>query len=132
MATYIDKENHTVISQDDVRGGVTGHNVRYVLEYGMAGIIIAFVAFAIYAGYDHLYEKLSAAFSQGLSGIIRASTPYAVIVLLGAIGGVVLLRLWTLLSGPTDDGSQRFMRTRVVAQFAIISVIVAMSYFSML
>jgi hypothetical protein len=132
MATYIDKENHTVISQDDVRGGVTGHNVRYVLEYGMAGIVVAFVAFAIYAGYDRLHEMLSAAFSQGLSGIIRAFTPYAVIMLLGAIGAGLLLRLWTLLSGPSDDGSQRFMRARVVTQFAIIGVIVAMSYFSML
>ena len=32
------------------RGGVTGHNVRYVLAFGLAGVIIAFIAIAIYFG----------------------------------------------------------------------------------
>ena len=32
------------------RGGVTGHNVRYVLAFGLAGIIIAFVALGLYFG----------------------------------------------------------------------------------
>jgi hypothetical protein len=29
------------------RGGVTGHNVRYVLAFGLAGIIIAFTVIAL-------------------------------------------------------------------------------------
>lgn len=132
MSTYVDNEKHTVISQDDVRGGVTGHNVRYVLEYGMTGVILAFVVIGIYAGWDRLQEKLAAAFSQGVTGLLREFAPYAAIVLLGAIGGSLLLGLWTVLSGPSDDGSQRFMRVRVVTQFAIICMIGAMSYFSML
>jgi hypothetical protein len=30
------------------RGGVTGHNVRYVLAFGLAGVIIAFLLIAFY------------------------------------------------------------------------------------
>jgi Flp pilus assembly protein TadB len=33
------------------RGGVTGHNVRYVLAFGLAGVIIAFIVIAIYSGH---------------------------------------------------------------------------------
>jgi len=32
------------------RGGVTGHNVRYVLAFGLAGIIIAFIVIRLYFG----------------------------------------------------------------------------------
>jgi hypothetical protein len=32
------------------RGGVTEHNVRYVLAFGLAGVIIAFSIIAIYFG----------------------------------------------------------------------------------
>lgn len=132
MATYTDNDNHIIISKDDARGGVTGHNVHYVLEFGMTGIILAFVAFAIYAGWDRLLERLSAAFSQGVSGIVGAIAPYAAIGLLSTMGVALLLWAWTLISGPSDDGSQRFMRARVVTQFAIICAILGMSYFSML
>jgi hypothetical protein len=32
------------------RGGVTGHNVRYVLAFGLAGIIIAFTVIGLSFG----------------------------------------------------------------------------------
>jgi hypothetical protein len=32
------------------RGAVTGHNVQYVLAFGLAGAIIAFLLIAIYFG----------------------------------------------------------------------------------
>jgi hypothetical protein len=32
------------------RGGVTGHNVRYVLAFGLAGVITAFILIAMYFG----------------------------------------------------------------------------------
>jgi hypothetical protein len=32
------------------RGGVTGHNVRYVLAFGLAGVIVAFIVIAMYFG----------------------------------------------------------------------------------
>lgn len=33
-----------------VRQGVTGHNVRYVLGFGLAGIIAAFALVALFGG----------------------------------------------------------------------------------
>jgi hypothetical protein len=32
------------------RGGVVGHNVQYVLAFGLAGVIIAFIVIAMYFG----------------------------------------------------------------------------------
>ena len=32
------------------RGAVKGHNVRYVLIFGLAGVIIAFIIIALYFG----------------------------------------------------------------------------------
>ena len=37
-----------VISGNKARGGVTGHHVRYVLAFGLAGSIIAFVVIGLY------------------------------------------------------------------------------------
>ena len=35
----------------EARAGVTGHNVRYVLGFGIAGVVIAFaIIFAVYWG----------------------------------------------------------------------------------
>ena len=38
------------VSKTKARGGVTGHNVRYVLAFGLAGVIIAFVVLGLYYG----------------------------------------------------------------------------------
>ena len=38
-----------VLSAQDAREGVVGHNVRYVLGFGFVAIIIAFIA--VYAAY---------------------------------------------------------------------------------
>jgi hypothetical protein len=34
--------HHTTVSAVEARGGVTGHNVRYVLVISIAGVVIAF------------------------------------------------------------------------------------------
>lgn len=34
----------TEVPTNKARSGVTGHNVRYVLAFGLAGIILAFAA----------------------------------------------------------------------------------------
>ena len=39
-----------VKSTDDARAGVTGHGVRYVLGFGLAGAVLAFVVFGVYFG----------------------------------------------------------------------------------
>jgi hypothetical protein len=38
------------VSKTRARGGVTGHNVRYVLAFGLVGVIVAFIALGIYYG----------------------------------------------------------------------------------
>lgn len=40
----------TLKSTTAARQGVTGHNVRYVLGFGLAGIIGAFILLGIYYG----------------------------------------------------------------------------------
>ena len=130
MATHYDDAHHIVISDDDARGGVTGHNVRYVLAYGMTGVIAMFAAIAIFAGFDRLHSKVSAALAQNPSEALQAFAPYATIVLVGALGVGLLLGIWNLISGRSDNASQSFMRFRVVAQFAAICVIMAILYVS--
>jgi hypothetical protein len=44
-------ERPVVAPQVEARGGVTGNNVRYVLGYGLAGVVIAFIV--IYFIYNH-------------------------------------------------------------------------------
>jgi hypothetical protein len=49
MSASHDDNHRTVISTQEAREGVTGHNVRYVLGFGLVGIIVAFaVVYAIY------------------------------------------------------------------------------------
>ena len=43
-------EMPVVKSTDDARAGVTGHGVRYVLVFGLAGAILAFAAVSVYFG----------------------------------------------------------------------------------
>jgi hypothetical protein len=38
------------LSTNKARGGVTGHNVRYVLTFGLAGIVLAFIIVALSFG----------------------------------------------------------------------------------
>jgi hypothetical protein len=44
-------ERRPVVSKTEARQGVTGHNVRYVLGFGLAAVIIAFAAiYIVYFG----------------------------------------------------------------------------------
>jgi hypothetical protein len=43
-------EMPVVKSSDDARAGVTGHQVRYVLGFGLAGIVLAFLVLGVYFG----------------------------------------------------------------------------------
>ena len=40
-----------VLCGDDVRQGVTGHNVRYVLGFGLLGAIVALAVVAVVVGH---------------------------------------------------------------------------------
>jgi hypothetical protein len=46
MAHQEDKP--TIEPTTKARAGVTGHNVRYVLAFGLAGVIIGFLLIALY------------------------------------------------------------------------------------
>jgi hypothetical protein len=48
-----------VISENEARGGIIGHHVRYVLAFGLAGSIIAFVVIGLYFGYGKLTQMIS-------------------------------------------------------------------------
>jgi hypothetical protein len=39
-----------VKSPDEARAGVTGHGVRYVLDFALAGALVAFVLLSLYFG----------------------------------------------------------------------------------
>ena len=130
MAARSDDTGHIVISEDDARGGVTGHNVRYVLVYGMTGVIAAFAAVAIYFGFDRLQANFAAALAQNPSDVLSAFAPNAAIVLAGAIGAGLVLGVWNMISGRSDNDTQSFMRFRVAAQFALVCVIMAILYVS--
>lgn len=43
-----DDEAPKVLSTTSARQGVEGHNVRYVLLWGLVGVIIAFVALLVF------------------------------------------------------------------------------------
>ena len=42
------KDTPTIETTTEARGGVTGQNVRYVLAFGLAGVVIAFLIIALY------------------------------------------------------------------------------------
>lgn len=49
MSASHDDKHRTIVSTQQARQGVTGHNVRYVLGIGLIGIIVAFaVVYGIY------------------------------------------------------------------------------------
>lgn len=123
-------ERPIVISDDDARGGVTGHNVRYVLAFGLTGVVAAFAAIVLYFGYDQMQARIAEALAVSPLEVLREAAPYGGIVLAGALIGGLLLGLVTLIGGRADNASQFGMRVRIVAQFALICVIMAMLYVS--
>ena len=47
------------ITGNEARAGLHEHRVHYVLAFGLAGGIIAFVAVGLYFGYDKLTQTIS-------------------------------------------------------------------------
>jgi len=130
MAAFYDETHHLVISDDEARGGVTGHNVRYVLAASMTGVVAAFAAIPVYFGFDTIQQNVSAALATHPSEVIRTLAPYGATILLGAIGGGLALGVWNMMAGRSADSSERLMRLRVVTQFALICIAMAMLYLS--
>ena len=130
MGTYQDHAPEIVISEDDARGGVIGHNVRYVLALGLTGIIASFAALGLYFGYDRAETALSGALARHPWEVVQAFAPYAAVVMAGAILAGLLLGIWNAVWGRDENATQTGMRLRVVVQFALICVIMAILYLS--
>ena len=47
----VEDEKTEVKSTTSARAGVTGHNVRYVLYFGLGGVIVAFILVGLVVGW---------------------------------------------------------------------------------
>ena len=109
----------------EARAGLHEHRAHYVLAFGLAGGIIAFVAVGAY----FFYEKLTRT-------ILQTSLPsatlisYVILIALAAVGIVLLNGLWNMVSGSSPNASQKVMRWRVVLQFIAVCLVMAALYLS--
>jgi hypothetical protein len=115
------------ISGNDARAGLHEHRVHYVLAFGLAGGIIAFVAVGLYFGYYKLTQTIS---QTSLPSDPTTLISYAILIALAAVGTVLLLGLWSMVSGGSLNTSQRVMRWRVVLQFIALCLAMAALYLS--
>jgi Hypoxia induced protein conserved region len=116
-----------VLSEVEARAGVTGHHVRHVLAFGLAGSVIAFVVIALYFYYAKLISALSQASAQiGLTRLVYVTIPLA----LGAVAVVLVLGLWNMVARPRPEISQTLMRWRVALQFIALCLVMAALYLS--
>jgi len=113
-----------LLSTDAARGGVTGHHVRYVLAFGLAGAVVAFLVLGAYLGFG----SLTLAKLHELSG--RQVMIGVGAVVIGALSAGLLFGLWRSLAGPSEDASQNIMRWRVILQFVVIALVMGALYFS--
>jgi cytochrome bd-type quinol oxidase subunit 2 len=112
-----------VITGNEARGGLHEHRAHYVLAFGLAGGIIAFLAVGLYFGYQKLTHT-------SLPSDPTWLISYAILIGLGAVGTAVLIGLWGMLSGGSPNMSQRVMRWRVVLQFIVLCLVMAVLYLS--
>ena len=115
------------ITGNEARAGLHEHRLHYVLAFGLAGGIIAFVAVGLYFGYGKLTQTIS---QTSLPSDPTKFVSYAILIALAAVGTVLLLGLWNLVSGGSLNASQRVMRWRVVLQFIVLCLVMAALYLS--
>ena len=116
-----------LITGNEARAGLHEHRAHYVLAFGLAGGIIAFVGVGLY----FYYSKLTQAISQmSLPSDPTTLISYAILIALAAVGTVLLHGLWSMVSGGSLNTSQRVMRWRVVLQFIAICIVMAALYLS--
>jgi Hypoxia induced protein conserved region len=118
-----------ILSTDEARAGVTGHHVRYVLAFGLAGSLIAFLVIGLYYGYGALTEMLAAIFAAPGS-LGQRILFFAVPLALAAVATVLLLGLGNMVWGRSASASQSLMRWRVVLQFIALCLVMAALFLS--
>jgi Hypoxia induced protein conserved region len=122
-------ERPVILSSDDARAGVTGHHVRYVLGFGLAGSLIAFIAIVLYFGRDRLTETIASIFAVP-GTLTERLLLYAIPLALAAVAAALLLGLWNMVWGRSASVSQKLMRWRVVLQFIALCLVMAALFFS--
>lgn len=118
-----------ILSGDEARSGVTGHYVRYVLAFGLAGCPVAFLAISLYFGYGTLTQTISSIFAVP-GTLAERLVLYAVPLALAAVATVLLLGLWNMVWGRSASTSQALMRWRVALQFIALCVVMAALFLS--
>ena len=116
----------SVISGNEFRAGVTGHHVRYVLAFGLAGSIIAFIVIGLY----FYFGKVTQTISQTWTRIDPTTLVYyGIMIALAAVATVLLLGLWNMvMPRGSPNTSQTLMRWRVVLQFIALCLVMAALY----
>lgn len=123
------ENNVVIISADEARSGVTGHHVRYVLAFGLAGVLIAYLAIGLYYEYDTLAGAISTMFAVG-GPLWERLLLYAVPLALAAVATVLLLGLRNMVWGRSTSASQSLMRWRVLLQFIALWLVMAAFFLS--
>ena len=116
-----------VITGNEARGGIHEHRVHYVLAFGLAGGIIAFVLIGLYFGYSKLAQMISQA---SIPSDPTTLVSYAILIAFAAVGTALLLGMWNVISGRSPNTSQKVMRWRVVLQFIALCLVMAALYLS--
>ena len=116
-----------VITGNEARGGIHEHRVHYVLAFGLAGGIIAFVLIGLYFGYSKLAQMISQA---SIPSDPTTLVSYTILIAFAAVGTVLLLGMWNVISGRSPNTSQKVMRWRVVLQFIALCLVMAALYLS--
>ena len=115
------------ITGNEARAGLHEHRVHYVLAFGLAGGIIAFVLISLYFGYSKLAQMISQA---SIPSDPTTLVSYAILIAFAAVGTVLLLGMWNVISGRSPNTSQKVMRWRVVLQFIALCLVMAALYLS--
>ena len=92
-----------------------------------AGGIIAFAAVGLYFGYSKLAQMISQA---SIPSDPTTLVSYAILIAFAAVGTVLLLGMWNVISGRSPNTSQKVMRWRVVLQFIALCLVMAALYLS--
>ena len=116
-----------VITGAEARGGFHEHRVHYVLAFGLAGGIVAFLAVGLYFGYGKLRQTIS---EMSLPSDPTTLLSFVILIALALVGTVLLIGLWNMVSGRSLNTSQWVMRWRVVLQFIALCLAMAALYLS--
>src|SRR6188472_10677 len=101
------KDDPIVITGNEARGGLHEHRAHYVLAFGLAGGIVAFLAVGLYFGYGKLRQTIS---EMSLPSDPTTLLSFVILIALALVGTMLLIGLWNMVSGRSLNTSQWVMR----------------------